>query len=511
MKRRGRLAVVMVLVLALVFGGTMTAFGAVTVTAITASAATPIKVMYDGKYIAFTDASPKIIDSRTMVPFRQILEEMGTVVTFDNGTKTVLAKKGDLEFSFVIGESDIAIKQNGIASVKKMDVVPYLDRKTNRTYVSARFMAETLGYGVGWDSAAKIVVISDYEKLFANADTDFSILNKLLSTDLDMGKTYRTIGSFDVDVKVPATPGSETALPMEIGMTGEISGIQLKTDADMVMKLMVDAEKAIAQMPADQQASARAGLDTFKNMTIKMKMNGTSGVMYMNTNLFSTLDPTIDQNTWVKMDLFKTYQDMGIDMKNMMTLGTEKTSISKMMTQYGQAMQTADANTYAQIKAGYAFFRNLMGDQAFKKTTSGATTTYTLDMSAATVAAAIAKTALTEGGTMSVSDLAELTSLIDQANFSGELVINEQANKMTSYSMNGKFDAQGTSGSFAIKGTQLDVDITMSMAMTGLMEMSMTMTSSMKETTDKVDLTLPAGAKIVDYNTLMNKQGMPTL
>ncbi len=501
MKRRGNILLITALVVALVFSGTLTSFGA-------AAASTPasgIKVMYDGNYIAFKDAAPKIINGRTMVPFRQILEDMGTIVTFDNATQTVLAKKGTTEFSFVIGGSDIAIKENGITSVKKMDVVPYLDRYSNRTYVSARFMAESLGYGVGWDNVSKVVVISDYEKLFANADKDFTILNRLITSEIDLEKTYHTTGNFSAQFSTPALATDPAAKPMEFGMSGSIDAIQLKTNADMVMKIAVDAEKAIAQLPADQQASAKTTLDMFKDMTIKMKMNGTDGVMYMNAPMFSLLDPTAEPNTWMKMDIFKTYQDMGIDIKSMMSLSEEKSSIGTLLTQYGLMAQTADANTYASVKAGYALFKNLMGDQAFVASTSGGTTTYTLNLTPASVAAAIAKTAITEGTAMSLSDVAEATKMMDQANFSGKLVISVANEKMTSYTMTGNYSATGTSVAFDIKGTPLTTDMTISIGMEGIMNMAMTMSSDMKETTEKVDLTLPPGAKILDYNSVIPK------
>jgi hypothetical protein len=42
-----------------------------------------ITVQYNGENVVFEDAKPKIIDNRTMVPFRQILETMGAEVSYD--------------------------------------------------------------------------------------------------------------------------------------------------------------------------------------------------------------------------------------------------------------------------------------------------------------------------------------------------------------------------------------------------------------------------------------------
>jgi hypothetical protein len=232
-------------------------------------------------------------------------------------------------------------------------------------------------------------------------------------------------------------------------------------------------------------------------------MNGSEGVMYMNAGMFSMIDPTIDANTWMKMDIFKQYEDMGIDLKNLMNLSNEKTSVGMLMTQYGLSAQTADANTYAEVKAAYALMKNLLGDEAFDKTVNGTKTTYTLDITPVSVAAAIAKTAITEGGAMSLADMIEMTRLIKEADFSGELIIDTVADKMTAYQMNGEFSAEGTEVAYDLNGTPMDTDMTMNLSMEGIMTMTMTISSSMKETTDKVDLTLPAGAKIVDFNTMM--------
>jgi hypothetical protein len=196
---------------------------------------------------------------------------------------------------------------------------------------------------------------------------------------------------------------------------------------------------------------------------------------------------------------------MGMDIKNIMSLTEEKSSIGTLLTQYGLTAQTADVNTYASVKAGYALFKNLMGDQAFVASTSGATTTYTLNMSSASVAAAIAKTAITEGKSMSLSDVAEVTKIMNQSDFSCKLVIATVNEKMISYSMTGNYSSAGTDLIFDLTGTPLASDVNLSMSMEGIMDMAMTFSSDMKETSETVNLKLPQGSKIIDYSTLMPK------
>ena len=140
MKKRFMKLMVVTLVLMLALSSAVVSFGA---------EPAGIKVQYNGQNVTFEDAVPQIIDGRTMVPFRQILETMGAKVTYDQKTKTVFAVTDELEFQFVIGSKDIQIKKDGVTTVKKSDVAPFIDKATNRTYVAARFMAESMGNSVG--------------------------------------------------------------------------------------------------------------------------------------------------------------------------------------------------------------------------------------------------------------------------------------------------------------------------------------------------------------------------
>ena len=476
----------------MVFSATFTAFGA------EASAPASIQVLYDGQYITFKDAVPQIVNGRTMVPFRQILEEMGMTVGYDAATRTVTANNDALSLSFQIGGSDINIVKDGKNTIKKMDVVPFIESATSRTFVSARFMAESLGYSVGWDNGKRTVLINDFEKLFANAATDFSIFNLLLSTDLDLEKTYTLKGSFDSDIEVSA--GGET---IGFSMEGNIDGIQHKTDVDMTMHFAVDASEAIAQMPEDEQAAFAASFEMLNDFTMKMKMNGADGIMYMNAPMYAVLDPSIDANTWLKMDMFKLYDEMGFDIRSLMDMSSSPVSLDKLISSFVSATAPTDVDTYKNASSAYVFLKNLIGDDAFTKKTVGSMSTYTLKLDAAAITAAYAKTVLTQGILLTPADLAEMKAGLDAIDFAADLTIKTNAGKLATYAMTGSGAAEGMVFDFILKGTPLTSDMTMEFSMAGMMKMSMTITSVMAETSKTVDLSLPPGAKVVDYETLM--------
>jgi len=100
------------------------------------------------------DAAPYIKAGRTYVPVRYLGDALGATTAWDEATKTVTVTKGDKTVVLVIGST--VAKVNG-ADVQ-MDVAPEITG-VGRTMLPARWVAEGLGYQVGWNAALQQVVI----------------------------------------------------------------------------------------------------------------------------------------------------------------------------------------------------------------------------------------------------------------------------------------------------------------------------------------------------------------
>lgn len=111
-----------------------------------------IQVSIDGEYVEF-DVAPKILNDRTMVPFRAIFEALGAEVDWDSATKTVIATKDSVVVTATIGNREMYI--NG--EEKMMDVAPVII--DNRTLVPVRFVAEAFDCDVDWDGDNNAVYI----------------------------------------------------------------------------------------------------------------------------------------------------------------------------------------------------------------------------------------------------------------------------------------------------------------------------------------------------------------
>jgi len=477
------------LTLTLILSGTTSVF---------ASDSAGIKVQYNGNNITFTDAAAKIVDGRTMVPFRQTLEAMGANVSFDPSTKTILAKVGEREISFAVGEKDITIIENGVKTIKNMDVAPFIDTKLNRTYIPVRFIAESIGYYVGWDSYEKTVVIINPATLFSNADSDFSIITKLLKTDLDFEKAYDTTSQFNVNVTTSKTPESIFS-GMDFTLTGKVSGIQQKANADMLMSMALNADKMASTMSTEQKSQLQPFMDQLKNVTMKIKMNGETGVTYMNSDIFKVMDPTVNSNTWYKMNVYDIYDDMGIDLRSMVNMNYSGIKLSKILEESFAATDYVTEDTYQDMKTTYTFLKALIGDKAFKMSTSGGVNTYTLDLNKASVVSAAMDTMATEGITMSSLELSDIGEITNLDGFAANIIIKDKDGVLNGYSLNGKLLTDDINISFNMSGDQKNADADMTFDDKDVMKMIINMESHVTETTKAPDINPPADAKILEY------------
>jgi len=466
-----------------------------------------IKVQYNGQGVIFTDAVPKIVDGRTMVPFRQILETMGAQVTYDQPSKTVTAKTQDLQFSFAIGSTDIHITKDGVTTVKKTDVAPFIEKGSNRTLVGARFVAEAMGNMVGWDPASKTAIIMDLQKLFADADKDFSIIGLMMSNNLDMAKAYETTGGFQGDITIQLPMASSSAISM--GMSGEISGIQQQMDADLMINFAINMEDMMTQMKPEEKAQIVPLLEMYKNINMKIKMDGNSGDMFMNSPIFATMDPSFTQDTWLKMSMYDSNDMMGMDIRPLLDISQGQISMSELLPMLFMGMETWDVGTYQDIKIGYAFLKNLMGDDAFKSKTSGTITSHTLTINQTKLLAAMAKTALDSGIKSDSGDMMEMAEVLKDMSMVADITIIEKADVLYNYSMSASGGNDMMDIAFDISGDNYTSVVSMEMEQKGMMKIAMKGNSKMLVTSKTPNLTPPAGAKIVDYNQYMQQLMMP--
>ncbi len=114
-----------------------------------------ITVIVNDQTVDFKNAQPVIVDSRTLVPMRDIFEALGIVVGWDAETKTVTGKKGVTDISLTIGQSKVYI--NG--TPQPIDVPAQIINGS--TMVPLRVISDSVGCRISWDQSTKTANIVD--------------------------------------------------------------------------------------------------------------------------------------------------------------------------------------------------------------------------------------------------------------------------------------------------------------------------------------------------------------
>jgi len=143
-------------------------------------AAPGMTMKLDGKIVP-SDVAPFILDGRTFVPVRFVSEALGAGVVWDAGSGTVTVTADDgMVIKLKNGDKDMLIQKGGEDAVVTMDVAAIVTE--GRTFIPVRFIAEALGFKVGWDGQTKTVLLATYSDALRFKD-EYEALNGVLNDD----------------------------------------------------------------------------------------------------------------------------------------------------------------------------------------------------------------------------------------------------------------------------------------------------------------------------------------
>jgi len=183
----------------------------------------PITVSVDRENIEFAEA-PVIVNDRTLVPVRAILEAMGATVLWNDKEKTVTTKLGKTEVIMTLNKKEMRVNGKKVT----LEVAPQL--VGNSTMVPTRAVAEGFGLTVNWEAEARNVDIltPKYAEKIEKQKT-FSSIRELKGEGFSKVSAIK-INYFDgYDVKTNSTDGTD----FEISKTTKDAYASLSVRADI--------------------------------------------------------------------------------------------------------------------------------------------------------------------------------------------------------------------------------------------------------------------------------------
>lgn len=155
-----------------------------------------VTVIVDGEEL-ITDVPAQVLDERTMVPFRALLEKLGATVYWTEGSDSFSAIKGDTVIEMTIDNPSAYVNHVEYT----LDVPPTVI--DNRTLIPVRFVSEALEYEVIWSAENYTAYINSPAALPSDEAPGASVLAHLMA-----GATIDPVYAAVPDVLLIALPHS---------------------------------------------------------------------------------------------------------------------------------------------------------------------------------------------------------------------------------------------------------------------------------------------------------------
>lgn len=143
-----------------------------------------VKVEVNGDLLEF-DMEPIIINNRTLVPFREILEVLDAQAKWDGSTGTITAIKGNMTITLQVN-SEVAF-----INMEKTELDVSAVIVEGKTLVPVRFISEALRCKVDWDNETRTVVIN---KLSDDNNKDKEFVFRGITIGDSKDKVIKTLG-----------------------------------------------------------------------------------------------------------------------------------------------------------------------------------------------------------------------------------------------------------------------------------------------------------------------------
>ena len=459
-----------------------------------------VNIWLGGKYMTFADAVPAVVGGRTQAPYRAVLEALGASVAYDSGKIQAKFEDGSV-MDLAIGSKTMTYTKGDEVTTVEMDVAPYIDAATGRTFVPIRFIGETLGLGVTWSDELKVAYVVDWDAFVEETDKDFSNFNAMLAASMKAqaaaGKNYKQA---DLITLSGVLAGQEALDPLKLTLTGDSLTDGVNSSGTLTVGIDLGGYKSTVESLGEGFTSV---VDTLNGAKVEYIMNDVNG-LYLRSSLIALLSGGIvSEKAWLGIDVNELYQQLGLDMGELLsrtqsadfTLGSLIRMICENGT-LGQTMGYMAPDQAADMLA--AIYKPLFGNDSVKITRSGSMATYACKAGMAELTKAVVSVdpSLTE------SDVKEELSGMT---FNMDLTMSVRGENVTSITANMDMALEGVlSMTMKSKGDAKNTDMTITLKADEIGTLEMRIVSRLTETGGK-PLDKPAsGDEVISYEELVN-------
>lgn len=174
-----------------------------------------VNLYINGNEIKNLSMPPVIFNNYTLVPAREVFEEVGAEVQWDNNTYTVAILYNNKKISLKIGDINAVVNDVSTPMAVPAKII------NNKTMIPLRFVSSSAGLDVSWDAATRTAYVNEVlpnitsvtppqtnsdGKFIINADKEINEINPMLLTEngkrlvIDINKSNIKTSSNDISV-----------------------------------------------------------------------------------------------------------------------------------------------------------------------------------------------------------------------------------------------------------------------------------------------------------------------
>jgi len=114
--------------------------------------------MYMSREGVSLEAAPIILNARTLLPIRAVVEAVGGTIVWEASTQKVTITRGNTTLELWIGKNVATLNGKSVNIDSDSKVVPII--RSGRTLLPLRFVAESLALDVQWDATTQTITIT---------------------------------------------------------------------------------------------------------------------------------------------------------------------------------------------------------------------------------------------------------------------------------------------------------------------------------------------------------------
>lgn len=167
---------------------------------------------------------PVVVNERTLVPIRAIIEAMGGKVDWDGDTRTVTLDYNDNEIRLVIDSTTAYL--NGAAN--ELDTAPAIINE--RTMLPIRFVSESFGFDVEWNGETQTITITRSQAAASHEVTEDAPV-VYMTTEITPGSL---VAIYDA---LGFKPEGKVAVKMSTGESARTNYLRPELIGDLIKKV----------------------------------------------------------------------------------------------------------------------------------------------------------------------------------------------------------------------------------------------------------------------------------